>query len=405
MYCPNFKDKRVRKRAKIALGFALACIGDKPSRWAQVHLDKYFGPHQTQLSKFLRKTLLVVVDDHYSMDEGIPKEYIIRNSGVQFLRAALQSQSATTTTSSISRHESQATRPEQNLNNLTSSPLLSHSLVVTIPPSTSRVEETAAFDAILIDKWAEHAFGPELKSLAFEYEDKSSRLWHPLQSVRKNEKKRLLAAHGLKFSYDIQCAAPTLLLQYAQNLTENLERNIYPLDLYLPSYSLYLKNRKACRERLAQLLEVDDKFAKTVLNSLFCGAQVGAGPYFALFRLLGTYTRIEALKDDEFITSLRADIKQVWKYIEPTLTKITKVNKAGKTYKVRLSPKRKWNLYFSLERKVLDCVISYLKEKSNKHFLEHDGWATESKIDVQELQKVIFQKTGFRVVIEEEELK
>lgn len=535
-YTPNFSDPRVKKRIKSALGFSLACIGSKPTRWAKSALNKpvAFGHSGNDVSKWLKQVLLITTDDHYSMDDHIPKEYVLRPAGVIYLKQVLtgdtklgwdewlnqkaglkagvnewdnkltkkvgQGQVETTSLNQLllpapapsvmqqcitsrrpwtrfpidfpndmkmafkAQRNSADNRgigwnltPQEWLNIWQTSGHLNSrgtgssdycmarlddagtyevgNIVIvtnadnirsfhqahrikngtntfgTVPTgaktdiqepivSTNRLPDQL-FDCQLVDEWADREFGEELRSLAFTYEDKSSRLWHPLQNVRRQHKKRLLHASGLQYSYDIVCAAPTLLLRYAQSLPDIPERNIWTMDLWLFAYQSYLKDRTARRAALADLLQVDVSYAKTVLNSLFCGAKVGAGPHFSLFRLLGTYDRIQSLKDDKFITALRADIKVVWNYIEPTMMRIEKKDKKGRQRKVPLNSKRKWGLYFDLERKVLDVVRHYLEDTGNPHFLEHDGWSTRDKVDVAKLRAYIYDKTGFAINIDE----
>jgi len=251
------------------------------------------------------------------------------------------------------------------------------------------------FEMQLAAEWAEAAFGPELKSLSFEYEDKSSRLWHPLQMMRRTHKREVQAAAGLTWHYDIEACAPTLLLQHAQSLPE-------PMDEWLPFYQDYLANRQQHRIRLAQKMNCDPFFSKTAINALFAGAKVGAGEKFAIGRLLYSAERVKRFREDDLIIGLRADIKVLWDYIYPSLGLRTKKDKNGVERRVPLSSRRKWNLYFQLERQVLEVVREYLVETGNLHFLEHDGWVTQHRIDTTALKERIYQRTGFSVKLEED---
>jgi hypothetical protein len=174
------------------------------------------------------------------------------------------------------------------------------------------------------------------------------------------------------------------------------------MDLYLETYEDYLRNRQVHRFDLAKKMECDVFFVKTSINALFCGARVGAGESFALGRLLRHYIRVKRFKEDPFIEQLRKDIKVVWSYIEPSLGARYSTDKNGHMRKVPLSPKRKWGLYFDLERSVLDVVRAYLAETNNPHFLEHDGWVTRDRVDVDALATRIYEKTGFKVRLDEE---
>jgi hypothetical protein len=83
----------------------------------------------------------------------------------------------------------------------------------------------------------------------------------------------------------------------------------------------------------------------------------------------------------------------------------TKTTKSGKQRKVALSSKKKWQLYFELERQVLNEVQDYLRLTKNRYFLEHDGWATEHQINEHELNQYIRDKLGFDVKFKMEHLE
>jgi hypothetical protein len=50
-----------------------------------------------------------------------------------------------------------------------------------------------------------------------------------------------------------------------------------------------------------------------------------------------------------------------------------------------MTAKRKWAVYFDLERQMLNQVREYLTETANNHFLIHDGWTSTKAVDVPEL--------------------
>jgi predicted DNA-binding ArsR family transcriptional regulator len=83
----------------------------------------------------------------------------------------------------------------------------------------------------------------------------------------------------------------------------------------------------------------------------------------------------------------------------------TKTTKSGKERKVALSSKKKWQLYFELERQVLNEVQKYLRLTKNRYFLEHDGWATEHQINEHELNEYIKHNIGFDVKFKMEQLE
>jgi hypothetical protein len=177
------------------------------------------------------------------------------------------------------------------------------------------------------------------------------------------------------------------------------------MDLYLFALRTYLKDKQMIRNKIAKQLDVSPKVIKVIINALFCGARIGLGD-FAISKLLDhDIAKIQWLKQDPYITQLRSDIKTMWSYIEPSMASATKTTKSGKQRKVALSSKKKWQLYFELERQVLNEVQDYLRLTKNRYFLEHDGWATEHQINEHELNQYIRDKLGFDVKFKMEQLK
>jgi hypothetical protein len=86
------------------------------------------------------------------------------------------------------------------------------------------------------------------------------------------------------------------------------------------------------------------------------------------------------------------------------MTKRYITTKTNKSRLLPLSSRDKWNLYFRLERQVLDTIRNYLDKTGNKYFLEHDGFTTQKQLDENELLDEIYDKTGFILELELEVL-
>jgi hypothetical protein len=106
------------------------------------------------------------------------------------------------------------------------------------------------------------------------------------------------------------------------------------------------------------------------------------------------------LKQHPYIKELRSDIKTIWEYLRPMMTKRYITTKNNKRRLLALSSRDKWNLYFRLERQVLDVVRDYLDKSDNKYFLEHDGFTTQKQVNETELLDEIYNKTGFILQLE-----
>tara|TARA_R110000868_G_scaffold52222_1_gene165285 strand:+ start:531 stop:1757 length:1227 start_codon:yes stop_codon:yes gene_type:complete len=375
-YKPNFTDKRTLKRIRSAYGFTKGALSTTtPHNWAQVVIDKHIGRSNNNLGNYLRNLLLICTNNHYDSQTGVTKQYIANQQGLDYLRDILYGSNTTQFTQWVQ-------------NNGISKNIIS---LTTTTPSMLLL-----FDHYCVNKFIEEEYELELQNLDFDYTDKSNRLWHPIQNIKKDYKKSIFATHKLNYQYDIDTCAPTLLHQYSHKLD---------MDIYLFALRTYLKDKQMIRTQLAKELDVSPKVIKIIINALFCGARIGSGD-FAISKLLDNdIAKIQWLKQNSYITELRNDIKLMWSYIEPSMAKTTKITKSGLERKVALSSKKKWQLYFELERQVLNQVQNYLRLTKNRYFLEHDGWATEHQINEHELSQYIKDSLGFDVKFKMEHLE
>jgi hypothetical protein len=340
-YTPNFNDPRVQSRARRALGFVIAVMSDtKPQRWSTRYIDRHLGQQQHELSQWLRHQLLIETNTRYNKDTGVCKEYIRSQVGCDLVRTQLLSVKEKTYT---------------------------HTTLV--------YNKSVIFEQQVVKTWCQEEFAEELRTHIWTYDDLSSRLHHPLQRVRSEIRQQVLAENGLCYDYDIECCAPTAILYHAHQcgMTE-----------YLFAIRGYLNRRTSIRRYLADSLVVDIHTVKQIINALFCGAKVGCNPDFDISRLLQhDPARIQVLKNNHYIQQLRREIKLCWDYIENSGRYTIKFNKSNR--RMRMTAKRKWAVYFDLERQLLNQVREYLTETSNNHFLIHDGWTSTKAVDVPEL--------------------
>jgi hypothetical protein len=348
-YHPNINDPRTRNRIKQALGFARGVLSDtKPHGWSTRYIDQFFGNQSRPLGKWLRSQLLITTNDHWSKDLGLCKQYILNREGWERVRSLL-------------------------FDNIYSN-----------YPIVTEVQ--------LVKETFQEKFNKELKSCDFTYKDQSSRLWHPLQNVRKEFRVEILADAGLPYQYDIECCAPTMILQHSR---------VCGNDEVMFALNGYLRNRHAIRRMLARQTEIPEDAVKVIINALLAGAPLSLRPTTDLYKLLqGDCARIEFLKQHHYLVALRKDFKKCWDYINQTLPQRYVTTKRGVTRRVPLNSKRKWGVYFDLERRVINSVRTYLLEGNNKCFLEHDGWTCKNELDEGEIIKHIKQHTGFEIKLE-----
>ena len=337
-YQPLFTDPRVRSRCLQAIGWASAALSATKSRaWSTRHIDKYFGGQSHDISKYLRKTLLIETNSYWNKDIGQCKEYRLNIEGVNYLSEKLG------------------------------------------------LDSTEIHNARTQRALEDHS--EELVSGEFQYLDKSNRLWHPLQKYRKPHRNQILKESGYLHDYDIMCAAPTLLHQYAQQ---------QGMDLYLFALTRYLNNRDEIRKQLSRQIELPIEAVKEIITALFAGAVISKNTKSDIYHILnGDIARIEYLKQDPYVTELRNDIKICWEYIRPSIPKRTRLMPNGKERLCRINSKQKWNIYFELERQVMNSVRTYLDEHSVRYFLIHDGWTCDREIDRDLLRDYVRDHTGF----------
>jgi hypothetical protein len=245
----------------------------------------------------------------------------------------------------------------------------------------------------------------ELESGVFTYNDKSNRLWHPLQRYRKQMRTEILADHGYQHHYDISTCAPQLIHQYSQQIPEvlapegkrqRIKWQQGPMDLYLFALRRYLKEKEVVRAEIAQALDLPIQAVKELINALFAGAVISANKDSDIYHILaGDVARIRWLQQDPYTQELVSDIKTCWEYIRPVMQMRTKKTKSGQERRLPITSRQKWLLYFELERSVIDSVRTYLSERSIRHFLIHDGWSCDQEINQIELSEYVRDQTGF----------
>jgi hypothetical protein len=167
---------------------------------------------------------------------------------------------------------------------------------------------------------------------------------------------------------------------------------------YIPNY---IANRTIVRATIAAETGLDIKAIKTIINSLFSGARLGLGDDFAVSHLINhDPVAFEVLKNNDYIQQLRSEIRLIWQTIRPHLESRTITDRLGRTRRLPLSSRQKWQLYFELESQVMSSAEKYLRESGNQCFLEHDGWSCRQQISIDDLCHQVYQDTGFSIDID-----
>jgi hypothetical protein len=359
-YQPNFNDPRVRNRSIRAIGFVCGVMSPTKSQsWSSRYIDRYLGKSNNPLSRYLRENLLIVTDEFYRYHSSANKckEYRLNQRGLKSLRDLM------------------------------------------------KINNSITYPSVLQVVQSDHS--QELATGNFQYEDKSNRLWHPLQRYRRQYKSQILADHGYIHQYDISTCAPTLIHQYSRMIPQIIDyRGQWlqgPMDLHLFALTRYLKNKNKIRKEIAKAIELPQEAVKEIINALFAGAIISNNNHSDIYQIVNAdQARIVWLKQDPYIQELVSDIKICWEYIRPVMSVRTKTTKTGQVRRLPITCKQKWSLYFELERSVINSVRDYLEMNSMRYFLEHDGWSSDREIDTEELIKYVNTNTGFDLRFEYE---
>tara|TARA_B110000495_G_C22979862_1_gene575893 strand:+ start:1 stop:1086 length:1086 start_codon:yes stop_codon:yes gene_type:complete len=358
MYSPNFNDPRVQRRVKRACGFVSALTSPDKARWLSTRfIDKHLGSQRNTLSKFLRSNLLVCVDETYDMDNKRCKEYVLNETGLSNLLDLLD---------------------KKNHN------------------KTYHITYPSVVDLCSIAvEWGKTTYEEQLDSLNFEYVEKQHRLYNDIQNIRSDARCKLLADRGLKYDYDIDTAAPTLLYQYSHK-TPSATGEVCSVIEY------YIDNKDHVRNQLSKESGLPLENIKKIINAHFSGG------FLTTYRRSQVYKMcdyddavVKFLQQHDFIIGLKADIKKMWDPIKADIKAEYYWTKTNKWRKRAFSPRSKWNIYFSLERMILNEVIAYCRELKCNTFLEHDGFRTDNKIDTDDLSLYVREGTGYTVKFKE----
>lgn len=354
-FTPNWNDSRTRASATRAVNFVQSNMKPgKPKALGKVQaLDPNFGQTQTNISKYLMSVLLEVYDAYYSKEAKRAIQYTMKPEGVKFILNKL----------GIKEMTEEETKQ----------------YVIDNAKETYKEDITA------------------IKNGTLSYTQKSHRRWNRFQNVVKETKQALLADAGFYYMYDVECCAPTLLYQYAQSLG---------LDEYQFNISEYVKHRTQVRNMLSYDCDIPVDKIKVIINATFAGGKLGCSEFFDTTKILDyDYKKIRALKEHPFIIALKKEIASMWNVINKTINRKFKPN--TKTGGMRMCPvtsKEKWDIYFSLESKVLDSVIDYCETNGHRTFLEHDGWSSSDYIPPELLIEHIKNRTGFEVKLDVENI-
>ena len=380
-YKPNFKDPRTIKRIRTALSFV-----EKTFRFedSEIYLSKstidrkeHLGHSGNQLGRYLRNLLLICINENYSSlgERKISKRYKSNLNGVRYLTEVLDN---SYTGSYRDYLDTNNTQQQQT-----------HNSVIHLREKQAQT---------LFDQYQD-----QITTGDFVMKTHGNREYHALQNIPRDIRARKFAEKGYCYDYDIETAAPTLLLQRAKmppSITEPNKRQLTKPTLVI---DYFLENKVEIRNIIAQDCGIDYNQAKKVITALFQGAILSCWHTNRIYRDTLNYNTIalEALKAHPLILALREEIRLMWNVLDHDFERSTYRDKNGITKTKRISGKQKVNKYQELELEIMTQVKRYMRDQISVRFIsEHDGWKTTSPIDVFELRQLIKQRTGYVINID-----
>lgn len=338
-YQPNPKNKAFIRRANLALAFVDTYVKNTPNWLSQKWIEdpKHFGSHRNELSAWLKAQLLVCVDPHFNYLTGKCKKYVKNAEGYKLVTDLL---AGNTTATELTNRQQQ-----------------------------------------------------ELDTGKFDYTSKSLRDYTWAQFLPKRKRNSILNNNGYKYHYDIESAAPTLLLQSArcQNpslLAQNLE--------------YYINNRSEMREKIAVACHITEEQVKGVVNSILQGGIISGWESNKTFNeiLNRNYSAVHLLNTNKDIIALKQDIRDLWASLRGVIPVRYTINKQGISQRAKISSREKSDYYRLLEQQVSKPIRKYLKKKSVRVLWIHDGWACDEAIEPSEIVQVVKKQTGYAIKLD-----
>jgi hypothetical protein len=231
-----------------------------------------------------------------------------------------------------------------------------------------------------------------MQSGEFDYKEKSNRLFTSAQFIPRKIRDSVLNNQGYRYHYDIEAAAPRMLLQRAQYINP---------DISLPHLEDYIENRSLRRREIAQSCRISKDQVKTVINAVLQGSHISKYKDSKLFMALNQdYDAITRLQNDTITQNIVNDIKSLWKTLKSEFPERTMTDVRGITRRLRITSKQKSSYYRELEDQVGKIIRKLLKKDSVRYLWIHDGWRCDKAIDPGMIESEVRRKTGLVIKLE-----
>lgn len=347
-YTPNFSDPRVIRACTKAVEWINQYLSVNNNQWLSTReIQRYLGSQTRPLGKYLKYKLLICTNSYYDPSAGKCKEYRLNANGYNEICS-----------------------------------LINH-----IPKFQITQE-----------------LQQQLATGDFEYTTKSNRDFNPIQYLPKQCRRSVLENHGYRYHYDIEAAAPTLLLQSAQRHQQQkyINGKIRNLNEFF-NLEKYINNRSEIRKQIANEASTTESVVKLVINAILQGGKLSRSSHSSILRDLNwDYDLVIRLQNSNTLSEIRNDIKSLWDVLRDQFPVRYQIDSLGRSRRVSLRGTDKSGYYRSLEEQVGVVIRRYLKRDKNKHLWIHDGWSCEKIVDTARLISEVRQQTGFVIKLDQE---
>jgi len=202
------------------------------------------------------------------------------------------------------------------------------------------------------------------------------------------------ALHGL-WEYDFKNCHFTIFKQLANRI-----------DIECPAVDNYLQHTEATRKQVAKDISISLDDTKTCLIAIIYGANSFAWEEAAIPELIGLDKSKQLIKHPQYLAiyqevkEIRLEILNHW----PIKGRTTYLNTAWKRIKQSESERKILaHLVQGIEAWLLNTVLD--KHQEDIVLLQHDGFASKSRLDIVAIKKLLKKQTGFNMPLKEDEIQ
>jgi len=243
------------------------------------------------------------------------------------------------------------------------------------------------------EKFSDYVSGAE----PIPYRDSGDRRYHAVQNLKRDLRTKVFSKW---WDYDIDACAPTLLYQYVSE-----GRGDGWGEKWLPTIRRLAFEKDTMRKHVQELIGLEEKKVKRVLNAIFFKAVVAPHSASTVFRDLGQSEELlYRLKNDAAVKTLRREVRFMWELAHNRYS-VDHASMVDIWKKIRTPPasrsKQRNAIYRMLERQVINAMEEILPASLLGCVLMHDGFMLKDRVDVRKLETVVRQRTGYSITLKE----